>query len=103
MCPIRSTRNTARKATSSSARTTPRMALGREYLTETKTIEQMSDQKLDAERATAILSTAFAAAALLLAGIGLFGLMSYTVTRRTREIGIRMALGSQPGAILRMI
>ena len=78
-------------------------SLGREYVTETKTIEQMSDQTLVAERATAMLSTAFAAAALLLAGIGLFGLMSYTVTRRTREIGIRMALGSQPGAILRMI
>jgi len=78
-------------------------SLGREYVTETKTIEQMSDRTLVAERATAILSTAFAAAALLLAGIGLFGLMSYTVTRRTREIGIRMALGSQPGAILRMI
>jgi predicted permease len=78
-------------------------SLGREYVTEAKSIEQMSDQTLVAERATAILSTAFAAAALLLAGIGLFGLMSYTVTRRTREIGIRMALGSQPGAILRMI
>jgi predicted permease len=78
-------------------------SLGREYVTESKTIEQMSDQTLAAERATAILSSAFAAAALLLAGIGLFGLMSYTVTRRTREIGIRMALGSQTGAILRMI
>ena len=78
-------------------------SLGREYVTETKTIEQMSDRTLVAERATAIFSTAFAAAALLLAGIGLFGLMSYTVTRRTREIGIRMALGSQPNAILRMI
>jgi predicted permease len=78
-------------------------SLGHEYITGTKTIEQMSDRTLVAERATAILSTAFAAAALLLAGIGLFGLMSYTVTRRTREIGIRMALGSQPKAILRMI
>ncbi len=78
-------------------------SFGREYVTQTKTIEQMSDQTLVAERATAILSTAFAAAALLLAGIGLFGLMSYTVTRRTREIGIRMALGSPPGHILRMI
>ena len=78
-------------------------SLGREYVTEARTIEQMSDRTLVAERATAILSSAFAAAALLLAGIGLFGLMSYTVTRRTREIGIRMALGSQPGGILRMI
>jgi predicted permease len=78
-------------------------ALGREYVTESRTIEQMSDRTLVTERATAILSTAFAAAALLLAGIGLLGLMSYTVTHRTREIGIRMALGSQPGGILRMI
>jgi len=77
--------------------------LGREYVTETRTIEQTSDSTLVAERVAAIFSTAFAAAALLLAGIGLFGLMSYTVTRRTREIGIRMALGSQPNAILRMI
>ncbi len=78
-------------------------SLGREYVTEARTIEEMSDQALVAERATAVLSTAFAGAALLLAGIGLFGLMSYTVARRTREIGIRMALGSQPGGILRMI
>jgi predicted permease len=78
-------------------------SLGREYVTEAKTIEQMNNRALVAERATAILSTVFAAAALLLAGIGLFGLMSYTVTRRTSEIGIRMALGSQPGSILRMI
>jgi predicted permease len=78
-------------------------SLGREYVTQTRTMEQMSDRTLVAERASAIFSTAFAAAALLLAGIGLFGLMSYTVTRRTREIGIRMALGSQPHAVLRMI
>jgi predicted permease len=78
-------------------------SLGREYVTETKTIEQTTDRTLVAERATAILSNGFAGAALLLAGIGIFGLMQYTVARRTREIGIRMALGSQPGAILRLV
>jgi predicted permease len=78
-------------------------SLGHEYIAETRTIEQMTDRTLVAERATAIFSTAFAAAALLLAGAGLFGLMQYTVTRRTREIGIRVALGAQPHSILHMI
>ena len=40
---------------------------------------------------------------MMLAGIGLFGLMSYTVSSRTREIGIRIALGAQPDAILGLI
>jgi predicted permease len=78
-------------------------SLGRDYVSETQTIEQLSDRALALERATAIFSTAFAGSALLLAGIGLFGLMSYIVARRSREIGIRMSLGSQPGAILRMM
>jgi predicted permease len=76
---------------------------GHEYATGAKTIKQMSDTALHEERVTAMLSTLFSGVALLLAGTGLFGLMSYTVTRRTREIGIRMALGAQRGSILRMI
>ena len=76
---------------------------GHEYSITARTLEDTSDLALAEDRMTALLSSLFAGLALLLAGIGLFGLMSYAVARRTREIGIRMAVGAQQGAILGLI
>jgi len=75
-------------------------SLGHEYALHTKTIDQVIGQDLVEERVTATLSAFFAGLALMLASIGLYGLMSYAVVRRTREIGIRVAMGAQRGNIL---
>jgi predicted permease len=78
-------------------------SLGHEYVLRTRTVAQTIDAELVEERVTAMLSGFFAALALLLASIGLYGLMSYTVTRRTREIGIRVAVGAQRQNVLWLV
>jgi ABC-type antimicrobial peptide transport system permease subunit len=78
-------------------------SLGQEYVFSIKTVAQLIDKTTLGERVTAMLSAFFGGLALLLAAIGLYGLMAYNVTRRTREIGIRMALGAPRGAVHRMV
>ena len=70
---------------------------------EFETLARQVDESLAAERVLAMLSGFFGAVALLLAGLGLYGITTYAVARRRAEIGIRMALGAAPADVVKMM
>ncbi|HET9265318.1 MAG TPA: ABC transporter permease [Vicinamibacterales bacterium] len=68
-----------------------------------KTLESQLDQTLLRDRLVALLSAGFGLLATLLASVGLYGVMAFVVARRKKELGIRLALGAQPGYVIWMV
>ena len=78
-------------------------AIDRNLFLDVKTMEGLVDATHFGERFIALLASVFGGLALVLASVGLYGVMAYSVSRRTNEIGIRMALGAQRGDVTRMV
>jgi predicted permease len=70
---------------------------------ELKTLESQLDETLLTDRLIAMLSAGFGLLATVLASIGLYGVMAFVVTRRSKELGLRMALGAEPGGVIWLV
>lgn len=68
-----------------------------------RTMDEQIDNNLTAERVIALLASGFGVLAALMAAVGLYGVLAYSTTQRTSEIGIRMALGATRGSVVRMV
>ena len=78
-------------------------ALSRDVATNFRTLDQIFSSSLNKRRFSLVIFGSFAAVALLLATLGIYGVTAYAVAQRTQELGIRLALGAQVSDVLRLV